>query len=143
MKSRVLIVEDDDILRSILENLLDSHGYEVFTFSDPGMCPVSGSVNHNCPLDHACADIIISDVNMPTQTGLELMEDRKQKGCKTKYRALMSGDWTDFNLKYAQELDCRLFHKPFNFEEILQWLDDCRKQIAPNRTLSNLLTKKI
>jgi YesN/AraC family two-component response regulator len=94
-------------------------------------------------LDHACADIIISDVNMPAQTGLELMKDRKQRGCKTKYRALMSGDWTDSNLKYAKELGCRVFHKPFNLNEMTQWLDDCNERIEPERRLSNLPAKKI
>ncbi len=143
MALRVLIFEDNDILRSTLKHLLEELGYEVFTFSDPGLCPVYDSVNHNCPLDHACADIIISDVNMPTETGLELIKDRRQKGCKIIYRALMSGDWTDSDLNFARELGCRVFHKPFNFEEILQWLDDCGKQIAPDRKLSNLLTKKI
>ena len=140
---RVLIFEDNDILRSMLKNLLEDHGCEVFTFSDPGLCPVNDSVSHNCPLDDACADIIISDVNMPTQTGLELMKDRKQKGCKTKYRALMSGDWTDSNLKDAQELGCRVFHKPFNLKEMLQWLDKCHERIEPERKLSKLPTKKI
>ncbi len=139
MKPRVLLFEDDDILRSILKHLLDRHGYEVFTFSHPGKCPVNDSVNHKCPLDHACADIIISDINMPTQTGLELMKDRKQKGCKTKYRALMSGDWSDPDLQHAQELGCHVFHKPFNLEEMLQWLDDCSERIEPERKLSNLL----
>ena len=108
-----------------------------FTFSDPGLFPVYDSVSHNCPLDDACADIIISDVNMPTQTGLELMKNRKQKGCKTKYRAIMSGDWTDSNLKDAQELGCCVFHKPFNLKEIIQWLDDCSKRIEPERVLSD------
>ena len=140
---RVLIFEDNDILRSMLKHLLEELGHEVLTFSDPGLCPVYDSVDHNCSSDHACADITISDVNMPTQTGLELMKDRKQKGCKTKYRALMSGDWTDTNLKYAQELGCRVFHKPFNFEEMLQWLDDCYERIEPERKLSNLLTEQI
>jgi CheY-like chemotaxis protein len=139
MKPRVLIFEDNDILRSTFENLLDSLGYEVFTFSDPGMCPVSDSVNHNCPLDHACADIIISDVNMPTQTGLELIKNRKQNGCKAKFRALMSGDWSDPDLKHAQELGCHVFHKPFNMKEMLQWLNDCSERIEPERKLSNLL----
>ncbi len=143
MALRALIFEDNDTLRSTLKCIFEEFGYGVFTFSDSGLCPVYDSVNHKCPLDHACADIIISDVDMPTKTGLELIKDRKKKGCKINHRALMSGGWTDSNLKYAQELDCRLLHKSFNFEEILQWLDDCRKQIAPDRKLSNLLTKKI
>ena len=140
---RVLIFEDDDILRSTLKYILEGLGHEVLTYSDPGLCPVYDSIDHNCPLDHACGDKIISDVNMPTQTGLELMKIRKQKGCKTKYRALMSGDWTDSNLKYAQELGCRVFHKPFNLDELLQWLDDCSKEIEPDRKLSDLPTKNI
>jgi DNA-binding NtrC family response regulator len=138
--ARVLIFEDNDGLRSSLKHLLGELGYEVFTFSNPGLCPVYNSVCHNCPLDHACADIIISDIDMPTQNGLELMKDRKQMGCKTKYRALMSGGWTDSKLKYAQELGCRVFHKPFDLKEMLQWLDDCSERIDPERKLSNLPT---
>ena len=143
MALRALIFEDNDILRSTLKCILEEFGYEVFTFLDSGLCPVYDSVNHKCPFDHACADIIISDVDMPTKTGLELIKDRKQKGCKINHRALMSGGWTDSNLKYAQELDCRLFHKPFNLNEMLQWLDDCNERIEPERKLSNLPTKKI
>ena len=138
MAPRVLIFEDEEILRSTLKAILEEFGYEVLTFSNPGLCPVYDSVNHKCTLDHVCADIIISDVDMPTKTGLELIKDRKQKGCKIKYRAPMAGDWTDSSLKYAHELGCRVFHKPLDFEELLQWLDDCSKQITPDRKLSNL-----
>jgi len=138
MKPRVLIFENNDILRSTLKQILDQRGYEVITFPDPAMCPVYDSVNHNCPLDHVCADIIISDVNMPTKSGLELIKDRKLNGCKIKYRALMSGDWTDSDLQNAQELGCRVFHKPFIFEEMLLWLDDCTERINSERKLSNL-----
>jgi len=105
------------------------------------MCPVYDSINHKCPVDHACADIIISDVNMPSKTGLELIKDRQQKGCKVKYRALMSGDWTDSDLKYAQDLGCHIFHKPFDIRIMLKWLDDCVEKIKPDRKLSDLLTK--
>ena len=141
MKPRVLIFEDNDSLRSTLNKLLEELGYEVFVFSNPGLCPVYDSVNHNCTLNHACADIIISDVNMPSKTGLELIKDRQQKGCKVKYRALMSGDWTDFDLKYAQDLGCHIFHKPFDIRIMLKWLDDCVEKIKPDRKLSDLLTK--
>jgi CheY-like chemotaxis protein len=139
MKPRVLVFEDSDILRSALKHLLEELGYEAFVFSNPGLCPVYDSVNHNCTLNHACADIIISDVNMPVQTGLELMKVRKQKGCKIKYRALMSGDWSDPDLQHAQELGCHVFHKPFNLKEMIQWLDDCCERLDPERELSNLL----
>jgi DNA-binding response OmpR family regulator len=76
---------------------------------------------------------------MPSKTGLELIQERRQKGCKVKYRALMSGDWTDSDLKYAQELGCRIFHKPFDIREMLEWLDDCVKKINSERKLSDLI----
>ncbi len=107
------------------------------------MCPVYDPANHNCPVDQACADIIISDVNMPTKTGLELIRERQQKDCKVKFRALMSGDWTDSDLKSAQGIGCHIFHKPFDINEMLKWIDDCAKKINPERNLSDLLTKGI
>ena len=139
MRPRVLIFEDNDILRSTLKYILNERGYEVFTFSDPIMCRGYDSINHKCSVDHACADIIISDVNMLTKTGLELIEERQQKGCKVKYRALMSGSWAEFDLKNAHELGCHIFHKPFNLIEMLNWLDDCIEKIRPERKLSDLL----
>jgi YesN/AraC family two-component response regulator len=105
------------------------------------MCPIYDSINHKCPVDHACVDIIISNVNMPSKTGLELIKDRQQKGCKVKYRVLMSGDWTDSDLKYAQDLGCHIFHMPVDIRKMLKWLDDCVEKIKPDRKLSDLLTK--
>jgi DNA-binding response OmpR family regulator len=139
LKPRVLVFEDNDILRSALEYILDRRGYEVFTFANPDLCHIFDSPDHNCPVDLPCTDIIISDVNMPSKTGLELIQERRQKGCKVQYRALMSGDWTDSDLKYARELGCRIFHKPFDIREMLEWLDDCVEKINSKRKLSDLL----
>ena len=139
LSPRVLIFEDNDILRSTLESILKKRGYQVFTFSEPRLCQVFDSVDHHCPVDHACTDILISDVHMPSKTGLELIQERLQKGCKVKYRALMSGDWTRSDLKLAHELGCRVFHKPFNLSELLNWLADCTRQINLERKLSDLL----
>ncbi len=141
MRPRILVFEDNDILRSTLTHIFRERDYEVFSFANPGMCSVFGSDNHHCPRDHSCADIIISDVSMPTKTGLELIKERQQKGCKVKYRALMSGSWAEFDLKNAQELGCHIFHKPFNLIEMLNWLDDCIEKIRPERKLCDLHTK--
>ena len=139
MRPRILIFEDNDILRATLKYVFNERGYEVFTFSDPRYCRVYDSINHKCPLDHACTDIIISDINMPTKTGLELIKEQQQKGCKVKYRALMSADWTDSSLKEARELDCHIFYKPFNMKKMFQWLNECSEKINSKRKLYDLL----
>jgi len=137
MKPRVLIFEDSEILRSTLESILIGLGFEVFTFSDPGMCPLCSLGDSICPLNHACSDIIISDVNMPTKSGLEFIKERLDNGCKSKCRALMSANWSDTDLQKAQEFGCRIFHKPFNLVELLDWLKDCGKRIESERELSD------
>ncbi len=129
MIPKILIYEDNDILRSTLKNIFSERGYEVFAFSSPEMCQAFDSVDLTCPADFACADVIISDVNMPTKSGLDLIKERQQKGCKLKYRALMSADWTDSDLKSAHALGCYIFHKPFDLKEMLKWLDDCRDEL--------------
>ena len=96
--------------------------------------------DHRCPLKHACSDIIISDVNMPTETGLEFIRKRIENSCKIKYRALMSAEWSDADLQKAKELGCRIFHKPFDLEELLEWLDDCKRHIGDERVLSDWFT---
>ena len=141
MRPRVLVFEDNAIIRSALEYILKEKGYEVFTYSDPKMCQVFESVDHDCHTGYACADIVISDINMPTKTGIELFRELRQKGCKIKYWALMSADWTESNLKDAQKLGCKIFHKPFSMGNILKWLDDCTQKINPDRKLSDLPTK--
>ena len=39
MKYRVLIFDDNDTIRSVLYQFIDGLGYEVFTFTDPSLCP--------------------------------------------------------------------------------------------------------
>ena len=137
MKPRVLIFEDNDFLRSTLKDIIVSNGYEVYDFSNPGMCPQYLSSNQNCLWDDSCSDIIISDVNMPVETGLEFIKNRLSMGCKVKFRALMSADWAESDLQYAQKIGCKVFQKPFDLEELLQWLENCKKQIDQNRVLSD------
>jgi len=71
LKPRVLIFEDNDILRFTLKNILDDLGYEVHAFSNPGMCPLYYSSSHSCLSDYSCSDIVITDVNMPVETGVD------------------------------------------------------------------------
>jgi DNA-binding NtrC family response regulator len=137
MKPRVVIFDENKSLSSTLKKILDERGYEVFTFSNCGICPLFLSVDHKRISDNACSDIIISDLYMPSIEGLKLIKDRIDKGCKVKFRALMSTTWSYADWQYARRLGCQLFRKPFDLKEMLEWLDDCAKKIDPARMLFN------
>ena len=142
MRIRVFVFEDDEVIRSILWDLLDSRGYEVFTFPNPGLCPLHRSTGCRCPAREACGDIIISDLRMPNITGLEFVEKQMMKGCKVQNIALMSGAWSESDLENARRLGCQLFQKPFKLDEINKWLDGCEKNINPERILSDWVHKE-
>ena len=142
MKPRVLIFDENEDLSKTLKEILDKYGYEVFTYSDRGVCPLFHTVDHIAMSDSVCSDIIISDLYLPNIDGLELIKDRIDNGCKVKCRALMSTTWSEADWQYAHKLGCKLFRKPFNLKEILEWLDDCTKKIDAERKLLNLNCNK-
>lgn len=142
MRKRAFVFDDDEVIRKIIESILDDRGYEVLAFSDPGLCPLYRTTTCQCTSEQTCGDIIISDVNMPNVNGLRFVEKQKEMGCKVKHVALMSGGWSDSDLQRAQELGCQVFHKPFTVDEIYRWLDDCEKRIDASRMLANWFREK-
>ena len=142
MKPRVLIFDENEAISSTLKDILDERGYEVFTFVKSGICPLFLSSDHERISDNACSDIIISDLFLPTIDGLKLIKDRIDKGCKVKFRALMSTNWSDSDWQYACKLGCRLFPKPFDLKEMLAWIDNCRQKVDPERKLFNFQHNK-
>ena len=142
MKPRVLIFDENSDLSITLKEILDERGYEVFTFSNRGVCPLLHTVDHIAISDSVCSDIIISDLYLPTIDGLELIKDRIDNGCKVKCRALMSTTWSEVDWQYAHKIGGRLFRKPFDLSEMLAWIDDCAKMIDTERKLLNLSRTK-
>ena len=54
-------------------------GYEVLAFPDPGVCPLHTLAHCQCPRSTICADMVISDVNMLSVSGLDFIEDLLHK----------------------------------------------------------------
>ena len=137
MRLRAFVFDDDSQIRSLLWTLLDRRGYEVFTFPDPGLCPLYLLHECQCSDGQACTDIIISDMNMPDVKGLDFVEAQMEKGCKCRNIALMSGDWSESDLLRAKSIGCRVFFKPFLIEPVDQWLDEVEKTTDPERKLAD------
>ena len=136
MRLRAFIFDDNDAIRHILWTLCNDRGYEVFTYPDPGFCPLHVSPDCQCPQELACTDVIISDLNMQEVNGLDFVEGQIRKGCRCKHIALISGAWLEPDLSRARELGCKVLEKPFSPSEITEWLEEVEKQVDPERKLS-------
>ena len=143
MNYRILIFDDQKMIRQLLWSLFDKRGYEVFTFPHPALCPLSEEKHCPCPKGQACSDVIISDLEMPFKNGLDFIEEQINKGCKCKNIALMSGAFTNEHFVKAKSLGITIFEKPFQLADINNWLDRIEKNIDPERKLADWFLGRI
>jgi DNA-binding response OmpR family regulator len=140
MRTRVLIFDDDPMIRHMLWAVCDRRGYEVFTFPDPILCPLHAKYRCPCKPETTCSDVIISDLDMPNVKGLDFVKTLLGKGCRCSNIALMSGAWSARDRARAAELGCRLLTKPFHISEVMEWLDAVDSGLAPDRQLQDWQT---
>ena len=142
MKYRALIFDDMKEIRKILWKLFDKRGYEVFTFPHPALCPLSEIEVCPCSSEETCADVILSDLNMPIKKGTNFLEEQIKKGCRCKHFGLMSGEFSSEDVSKAKSLGIKLFKKPFKLKEVINWLDQIEKSASPKRKLSACFFRK-
>ncbi len=70
MKSRILVVDDEESIREFLEIMLKKEGYEVTTAED--------GMKAKDVLSKKTFDMVISDMQMPNMTGIELLKHVKE-----------------------------------------------------------------
>ena len=130
MKIRALLFSADEVIRTLISNVLRQRQYEVYDFAKAGSCPLSLVEECPRPEGYACGDFVI------TQTaGQEFIEERINHGCKVKNFAVMSGWWSDAEQEKAKELGCKILEKPYVFDELNLWLDECEQLIKADRKL--------
>ncbi|MGB7847598.1 MAG: response regulator, partial [Candidatus Acidiferrum sp.] len=133
----VVIFEDDEGIRFFLWHFFDHRGYEVFTFPEPGLCPLHATQECPCPEGTSCSDIVISDVNMEGKNGLDYIEKLIRKGCKQQHFAVMSGAFSAADLLRGTQLGCALFSKPLAMDVLKTWVEAVEQSIPPERQLHN------
>jgi two-component system, cell cycle sensor histidine kinase and response regulator CckA len=70
---RVLIVEDDDMVRSVSALILERAGYDVVTATN-------GQEALNLFDERESFDLMVTDLVMPTMTGIQLAEELGRRG---------------------------------------------------------------
>lgn len=139
-KPRVIIYDDDVTVLDMLKTFLIRRGYEVLAFNEPISCPIYEKLASCCEVAYACADITISDFNMPRMNGIQLLELQSQRKCKIDIRnkAIISGHFSDETLREIENMGCSFINKPFRLSEIAHWLDTCANRMDLSRPVGDL-----
>ena len=136
-KVRTILFEDSQEIRQLLEQFFKKRGHEVFTYEDPTRCPLQHAHDCQCTENERCADIIITDLDMPNVSGLDFLDGQMSKGCKIQYIAIMSGAWPEASKGRAKGLGYAVFEKPFSLSALTKWLDKCEEHIDQSKVLSD------
>ena len=136
-KPRVILFEDDRSIRKMLKLIFEENGLEVITYENPSLCPLQHSHDCQCSDMEICADIVITNVDMPKVSGLDFIESQMKKGCKISNVAIMSGSWGRKNTDRASDLGCAIFSKPFLPSDIKEWIEKCLEEMGQYKNLSN------
>ena len=112
---RVLIAEDDSALRYLMAHLLALEGYFVTEASDAqSMLQAVRSCGCNCELPF---DLIVADVRMPGQNGLDALASLRKSGCRTP-AIIVSALPGEMVQPEAELLDALFLPKPFALDNL-------------------------
>ena len=119
-----MLFDDDTVLLEVLDYYFSAKDFEVQTFSEPILCPLAQ--NSGVCLN-PCADIIITDFQMPRINGVELLHYQTERRCPINVRnkAIMSGALPDDFLAKMKELADTFFQKPIHMQELNDWAKEC------------------
>jgi len=109
-KPRILVVDDDQQICSLLKGFLGKHNYQVITAND--------GVQMNRVLKQKTVDLIILDVMMPGVDGITLCRQLREKSATPIIILSAMGDDTDRIVGLKVGADDYL-PKPFNPKELL------------------------
>lgn len=107
---RILLVDDDAMAGELTSAILEELGHEVVFSQDA----IDAADQLNA--DHGFA-LIISDMNMPMVSGIELFRELREQGCALPF-ILLTGDQPEGLLQQEPNLDACLL-KDFSLEESL------------------------
>jgi len=122
---KILIVDDNEVLASLIKEMLDREGYyQVET-------AVNGEDGYDVFFDFK-PDVILTDIEMPVKNGIEMIRDIRMHHPEIKtiymssnlnrYRTLLEHDKTNYR---SEMLD-----KPIHYPEIKRLFQECRRELS-------------
>jgi len=129
-KPRAIIFDDEVHVLNVLADLLRFRGYDVLALNEPiSACPFDHHKTSQCL--SPCADVIITDFQMPRMNGIELLRRQSLRGCvmDNRNKAMISGYMDSARREELEMMKYTFFPKPFPIQRLNDWLASCEKRI--------------
>jgi len=109
----ILVIDDDEVIRSLLRSLLERDGYDV-------MEAENGKIGLKLIRENG-ADLVITDLIMPEKEGIETIRELRRDFSDVKIIAISGGGTIgpETYLQMAKGMGAhRVFEKPFKLKEM-------------------------
>lgn len=116
---RILVVEDEEMIRDYLVDVVESEGHKVVEASN-------GQEGLDKFKKHGNFDLIVSDVQMPEMSGIEMM---KQIKLLSDVRLVFVTGCKDELLMDTVDTNVRIFTKPLNLDEFFTFLSSLEEKL--------------
>jgi CheY-like chemotaxis protein len=118
----VLLVEDEEALRELIHEFLETSGYRVLVASDPARA-IEAAGGHE-----GAIHLLLTDISMPSMNGRELA--RRVKGLRPEIRVLYMSGYSEDAMAHGgvPEPGALLILKPFSQEALARKL---REALGP------------
>jgi two-component system response regulator PilR (NtrC family) len=137
MKSRILVVDDEESIREFLEIMLRKEGYEVTT-ADDGQKALD-------LIKKKSFDLVISDLQMPNMTGVELLKHVKDQYPDMLFMMITAFGTTETAVEAMKLGAYDYVTKPFKIDEVRIIIANALRSQnleVENRSLKKELTKE-
>jgi len=130
-KKKALIFAKNPLTLDHLEKILLLRGYDVLAFRNPIVCPIYNTRPETCKNLRPCADVLITDSDIPNIDGVNLLLKQYERGCQMDIRnkAVIADHVPLIDKRLIDYVGFKHLKKPFDLTEISKWLDECEQRI--------------
>src|SRR3972149_5643960 len=109
-RGRIYLVDDDELILGMLSRILSREGYDIRT-ENSGV-----GIVENIRRWHP--DVVLLDINLPGQSGMDILQELKNDGIDTEVIMLTADDTAETAVKAMKIGAWDYLTKPFNIDEV-------------------------
>lgn len=121
---KIWILDDDKSIRWVLQKALEKNNYNVMTFGN-----TNEAINH---FNHDMPDLIVSDIKMPGESGLQFLEKVKEKFPKIPVIIMTAFSDLDSALDSYSHGAYEYLPKPFDIDNAISVINSAFKDNTEN-----------